>query len=251
MLAMATNDDFSGLAREYARFRPTYPDGLFRFLASISPWHGLALDCGAGNGQAARGLVDYFDAIYAFDISMDQLKHAPLHPKISYLAARAEAIPAQSGSFDLLIVTEALHWFDLEMFYTEAKRVLKPGGILAGLAYQLLETSPDIDPIIARYYSQVLGPYWSRGVQLVDENYQTLPFPFTEMQPPELKMEKSWNLHETLGFLASWSATSRFMAKNGYHPLQEIEGELLAAWGDPDRRRTIHWPLILKVGVSQ
>jgi len=247
---MTDLDDFSGLARQYARYRPTYPDELFRYLASISSAHRLALDCATGNGQAARGLVDYFEAIIAFDLSMDQLKQASTHQKISYLAARAEAIPVERGLFDLVIVTEALHWFDPTAFYSEVKRVLKPGGIFAALAYHLLETDPDIDRIVARYYTQVLGPYWSPGIRLVEEKYQTLPFPFSEKQAPELKMETSWNLHETLGFLASWSATTRFMAINGYHPLQAIESELLAAWGNPENRRILTWPLTLKVGVS-
>jgi len=247
---MTSVDDFSAIARDYARYRPTYPDDLFRYLASISPGHSLALDCATGNGQAARGLVDFFDAIVAFDISVDQLKHATLHPKIYYIAAGAEAIPVQEGQFDLVVVTQALHWFDLAEFYAQARRILKPGGVLAALAYQVFETSPDIDRIISRYYTQVLGPFWSSGIRLVEENYQTIPFPFTEKQPPEIDMETSWNINEILGYLSSWSATTRFMSKNGYHPLREIESELLAAWGNPARRRILHWPVNLKVGVS-
>jgi SAM-dependent methyltransferase len=36
-----------------------------------------------------------------------------------------------SGSIDLIVVAQALHWFDLQRFYKEVRRVLKNNGVLA------------------------------------------------------------------------------------------------------------------------
>jgi hypothetical protein len=36
---------------------------------------------------------------------------------------------------DLITVAQALHWFDLSRFFVEAKRVLKPSGLLAVWTY--------------------------------------------------------------------------------------------------------------------
>jgi SAM-dependent methyltransferase len=246
---MISLPDFSTLARAYAQYRPTYPDELFHYLASISPGRRMALDCATGNGQAARGLVGSFEVVCSFDISLSQLKHAFSHPKVAYFAARAEAIPLEKSRFDLLVVTQALHWFDLAGFYGEVKRLLKPGGILTAVGYSFFESEPEVDRVIHRYYFQVLDAYWSPGIRLLERKYQTIPFPFQETQPPGFTMGTDWNLYELLGFLASWSAIPPFIKEKGYHPLDEVKDELLAAWGNPESRKTLHWPIYLKVGV--
>jgi hypothetical protein len=50
-------DHFSAHAARYGAYRPTYPDALFEYLASLVPAHDLAWDCATGNGQAALGLT--------------------------------------------------------------------------------------------------------------------------------------------------------------------------------------------------
>ncbi len=46
-------DLFSHHAQAYAQFRPTYPDELYSYLASLREEKTLAWDCATGNGQAA------------------------------------------------------------------------------------------------------------------------------------------------------------------------------------------------------
>jgi SAM-dependent methyltransferase len=248
---MQSFPDFSTLARAYARYRPTYPDELFQYLASIAPGQRLALDCATGNGQAARGLVGLFQVVYSFDISLPQLKQAFSHPNAAYFAARAEAIPLESGCFDLVLVTQALHWFDLPLFYAEVRRLLRPGGVLAAAGYHFFESDPAVDRAVHRYYFAVLDAYWSPGIRMLEGKYQAIPFPFPEKQPPEFSMQTSWNLYELLGFLASWSAIPPFIKDKGYHPLDEVKDDLLAAWGHPEERKTLRWPIYLKVGVAE
>jgi hypothetical protein len=52
-------DNFSAIAAGYAAWCPEYPDGLFTYLASLCAAHNKALDCGTGNGQAAKLLTAY------------------------------------------------------------------------------------------------------------------------------------------------------------------------------------------------
>jgi hypothetical protein len=52
---MTFSDHFSDHADRYKAYRPTYPDELFTYLASLVPDHDLAWDCATGNGQAALG----------------------------------------------------------------------------------------------------------------------------------------------------------------------------------------------------
>src|SRR4030095_8093062 len=118
-------DHFSGHAADYAKFRPNYPPKLFDHLASISPVRELAGDGATGSGQAAVGLAEHFAKVIATDASTQQIESAQPHPGISYWVAPAEASGIEPDSVDLILVAQALHWFDMDRFFTEAKRVTR------------------------------------------------------------------------------------------------------------------------------
>ena len=85
------------------------------------------------------------------------------------------------------MVAQALHWFDLDLFYAEVRRVLKTNSVLAASAYNLLHIEPAIDEVINRYYYEVVGPFWPPERVLV-EKFDELPFPFFEIQTPSFEM---------------------------------------------------------------
>jgi len=126
---------------------------------------------------------------------------------------------------------------------------LKPDGVSAVSAYNLLHINPAIDEIVNRYYYEVVGPFWPPERKLV-EQFADLPFPFHEIDPPEFEMTAQWNLEHLLGYLRSWSATQRFIAANKRDPLEAIADDLRAAWCDPGQMRKVVWPLILRVGIN-
>ena len=163
--------------------------------------------------------------------------------------ATAENSGLQPETVDLLMVAQALHWFELDRFYAEARRVLKPDGVLAATAYNLLQISPGIDQVVNRYYYDIVGPFWPAERALV-ESFTELPFPFPEKNTPLFQMNANWNMEQLLGYLRSWSATQGFMAARGEDPLEQIRGELRSIWGNPRQRRRVTWPLILRVGVK-
>ena len=232
---------------DYARFRPRYPDELFRYLASLVPEKGLAWDCATGNGQAAIGLAGEFEHVVATDASEKQIANAALHPRVKYRVAPAENSRIDSKTIDLLTIAQALHWFDLDRFYAEATRVLKRQGVIAAWAYNLLRTAPPIDAVVNHYYSNVVGAFWPAERVLV-EKFDQLPFPFAEIATPLFDMVTDWNVEHLLGYLRTWSATQRFIAANKRDPLQNIETELRAEWGDAKQLRRVVWPLTLRAG---
>ena len=144
-------DHFSKLASAYARYRPTYPPELAAHLAAIAPSHALALDLATSNGQAAIDLVMHFDQVMASDASARQLAEAVTHPRVLYLRHQAERLPIRSGSADLIAVAQAAHWFDLDRFYMEARRVLRPGGVVALWTYGLFQIDPGINAAIEHF----------------------------------------------------------------------------------------------------
>ena len=240
-------DHFSRQAAEYVKFRPRYPEELFRYWATIAPGKQLAWDCATGNGQAAVALAEVFERVIATDASERQIGNAEAHARINYRVAPAENSGIESHTVDLITVAQALHWFDLERFYPEARRVLKPRGVVAAWAYKLAQIEPTIDAVVNHYYSEVVGAYWPAERALV-ERFEELAFPFPELAAPPFEMTAEWNSEHLIGYLRTWSATQRFMAANQRDPLKEVQEDLRSAWGDPDQLRRVVWPLTVRVG---
>ena len=241
-------DHFSKHAGQYAQYRPKYPEEIYAYLSSVAPGQSLAWDCGTGNGQAAVGIAKYFNKVHATDASAEQISRAYPHERVEYHVEPAEHVSLNDSSVDLVTVAVAIHWFNFDEFYREVKRVLRPGGVLAAWTYSLTEISPKIDRLIEQLSNKIISGFWPERIRYVEEGYQTLPFPFEEINPPLFVMEVSWNLHQFTGYLDSWSATQRYKAQNGNHPLELIWDELASAWGDENEPRLIRWPLHFRIG---
>jgi SAM-dependent methyltransferase len=241
-------DHFSVRADAYTRYRPSYPPALFAWLAGLTKGHSLAWDCGCGNGQAAIGLAPHYDRIIATDPSQQQIEHALRHERISYAVASAEDSGIAAGTVDLVVVAQALHWFDFERFYREVGRVARPKGLLAAVSYGPVQVEGAPERVVNRFYHEVIAPYWPPERHYVDEGYATIPFPFPEIIAPAFAMEVDWNMEHLMGYLGTWSAVKEYEKQLGSDPLALIADELAAAWGDPQQGRGIRWPLTLRVG---
>ncbi|NOZ41988.1 MAG: class I SAM-dependent methyltransferase [Alphaproteobacteria bacterium] len=242
-------DYFSTRSGEYSRFRPSYPPAVYQYLSGLCAGHDLAWDCATGSGQAARGLCGHFHQIVATDASAEQLRHAAGPDNVSFRVATAEQSGFETASVDLITVAQALHWFDHEAFFREVKRVVKPGGIIAAWSYNLLEITPEIDVIVNRFCEDTVGEYWPPGRRYVVDDYRTIAFPFAEVTMPPLRMTVVWSLDDLIGYLATWSAVTRYRAARGRDPMVDIYTELSTVWGpDTAAKKTVHWPLSFLVG---
>lgn len=246
---MSFKDHFSRLAAAYSAFRPEYPPALFDFLAHSCRERRMVWDCACGTGQATLALAGHFDAVIATDASPQQVAAAPAHANVTFRAARAEESGIDSESVDLVTVAQALHWFDLDSFYREARRVLKPSGVLAAWTYGVLHVEGDqVDALVQEFYYDIVGPYWPPERRLVEDGYRGIPFPFTEIAPPPFNMEEKWDRDRLLGYMRTWSATSRYVDAKGVDPVAALENRLQPLWADADSVRTVTWPLALRVG---
>jgi SAM-dependent methyltransferase len=241
-------DHFSGVAAEYATFRPRYPDALFDFLARAVPALDAAWDCGTGSGQAAVGLARHFQRVVATDPSESQLAHATPHPRITYRVAAAEASGLADASVDLVTAAQALHWFDRSRFWTEARRVLRPRGVTAVWTYVLVEIAPDIDAIIRDFYSTVVGPFWPPERRITEERYRTIEFPFAEFAAPNFVIEQQVTLDDVAGYIRTWSATRAFIKQRGQDPVDDLVARLSPAWGARRSARLARWPVAMRIG---
>lgn len=276
MNAPSFSDHFSGHADLYRRFRPTYPDVLYGWLGDLVEGDGRrrrAWDCATGNGQAAVGLGSVVDRVTGTDASTEQLRHARRHPRVEYVAALAERSPFRDATVDLVTVAQAVHWFHLDAFWGEVRRVARPGGVIAAWTYELFSVDAAVDAVIRWFYSEVVGPHWPPERRWVEEGYRTLPFPFDEITDvPDFVMRPRWRRADVLGQISTWSAVRRYRDRRAsdtpegrppasgreppsdprpavtHDPLRRLEGPLTEAWPDGEEERAVTWPLRLRVG---
>ena len=104
-----------------------------------------------------------------------------------------------------------------------------------------------VDRVIARFYSDVLEEYWPPERRHVEEGYRSLPFPFEEIDAPDLAISmdvggRDWICRDGVAVRALEKAEgpARF----------EFRRERARAWGRGRQTevRTVHWALALRVG---
>lgn len=271
-------DHFSQVSHAYAQSRPHYPASLFDYLMGLVPKErvtsraALVWDCACGSGQASFDLASRFPLVVATDASSQQIEEARqqvkpwqnLHPTANppqFRVATAYQSDLADHSVDLVLVAQAAHWFSLPEFYQEVRRVLRPGGWLVLTAYGRLNFAHEAEhPILAYIMDGMLGAFWPPGRELVEGHYRDLYFPFVEANDsPSLVMEISWDRHQLLGYMRSWSAMNAWQkaqawrysqerAKNGW-AIGPFVRALNSIWpeNEADKPRLIHWPLTLKV----
>lgn len=241
-------DNFSTQSDKYAKYRPVYPSDLFAYLNSIVQNKQNAWDCGTGNGQVAFELAKTFDKVFATDISQSQIDNALKAENIFYSVQPAEKTNFNNQLFDLVVVAQAIHWFNFEQFYAEVKRTAKENALLCVVGYGKLEISEQIDDLINNFYENVIGEYWDKERKYIDENYKTIPFPFKEIQTPDFINIKHWTLEHLIGYLNTWSAVKHFIRQNQYNPVDKLQSEIEQLW-DNDQSRQVRFPLLLRIGL--
>ncbi|TAL02976.1 MAG: class I SAM-dependent methyltransferase [Rhodospirillaceae bacterium] len=243
-----TSTLFQDKADLYAAARPLYPVELFEYLASLTAKRHKAWDCATGNGQAAVGLAKHFQRVEATDISNNQISNAFAHERVRYSIQPGEKTEFQDGEFDLINVAQALHWFELREFWTEVRRVLKPGGTFAAYCYVWTHVSPQIDEAIETHIKIPISNYWAPNNRLCWDGYRTIDFPFNMVETPKFEIVSHWDFDQFMNYMHTWSAVRRCMDKEGTSFFDLAGQKILEFWGKSDAKRVIRTPLHVVVG---
>lgn len=220
-------------AEMYARYRPTYPPTLYQ---SIIAYGGpefatdLAIDIGCGTGQVTASLAERFTNVIGIDASESQLSAAAKRPNIKYVVGSAEATGLDGSCADMVTAAAALHWFDSHAFFSEARRILKPNGVLAAWSYSSVPQFPGNTVEAETVYLKmrdVLWPYFDpRLHKAINEGYAHFVTEarkvFEESTIQEIVMDWPISVEGLVGWVRSWSPYLAYCRAQG-----DEEGESL------------------------
>lgn len=155
---------FGPVAGRYQRARPSYPSALVDWVLAQAglPAHverapgrvPRIADVGCGTGIATRLFAARGFDVVGVDPSAGMLDEArAAGGGAAYVLGEAAATTLAPASVDLVIVAQALHWFDLDAALGEFTRILAPGGTCAAFwnerAVNAFEA--DYEPLLRRF----------------------------------------------------------------------------------------------------
>ena len=254
--AMETTDSTSHFqtgGSDYQLYRPTYSAELVQSLANLCSNRRLALDVGCGTGQLSQLIADYFALVIATDVSVSQLQNVQPRSNIKYLCETAEAMSLESSQADLIVSAQAAHWFNLDRFYSEVKRVAAKDAVLVLVSYGVPYIESHLNSWFQRFYWQDLAPHWPQERYHVETGYQDLPFPFASIPMPAFFIRRAWTYSQFMGYLHTWSGIKKLLSNGEGRLLEMFEQRLSVLWQDADANseptQQIVWPLSLRVGM--
>jgi ubiquinone/menaquinone biosynthesis C-methylase UbiE len=265
----STFDPFAKQAATYVLYRPTYPGKLLEAirgaLASskmINLSTERALDVGCGSGQLTRLLASRmnFASVVGIDTSLPQLSNAAVqHNTITYQLGTATKLDFPSNHFALVTMAQMFHWVPFEQSLNEAKRVLKPGGVLAIISYAIphVINEPEISKAFNEYYYGRLGSLlapgkpgclWDCDRRRVDSGYEGEDF--GAIFPSEaverlvfLEEMPNTTVGSFLGYLKTQSAYQNAVVKFA-DPLEHVKAAMGANEARP-LRAAIRYHLVM------
>ena len=153
---------FTGRVTEYARFRERYEASII--LPLLKEWCGLLpewtiADIAAGTGMLSDVFLANGNRVIAVEPNAEMREVCTqLHegaPQLAIVNGTAEVTGLPDASVQMVAVGRALHWFDLDAAMREFRRVLKPGGWVAVIAFGRMDTGTQAN--IA--YENLFRPY--------------------------------------------------------------------------------------------
>lgn len=241
---------FNNNSSHYATYRPKYPRELYENISSLCKNHNLVWDCACGNGQVAIDISEYFEKVEASDIAENQIANAFKKSNINYSIQNSEATSFPNDYFDAICIAQALHWFNLNKFFKEAKRVLKKDGIFICWGYSFFKINDDIDNLLNHFLLNKIDTFWSENNRSLHNQYNNIKFPFKSINFPRINMIENWSINRLIEYLNTWSSVKLYNEKFNTFIVNDLENELKKIWKDNETKK-INMELFIKAYINK
>ena len=212
---------FAGTSGYYARYRPPYPDQIFRSVADAFQLDGSGrlLDVGCGPGTFAIPLSRYFSEAVGIDASPDMIREAEMQGRlrdalhVQWRVLPAEEISPDLGTFRLVSIASAFHWMNRDLVLARCSEVLQPGGglVITGGVSSWWESEVPWHKAVIDVIKAWLGPdrRTTEGLYSVVE-YERFEAAldrsdFQVFEHTEIPYTHIWDTDSVIGFLYSTS----------------------------------------------
>ncbi|MFH6604248.1 hypothetical protein ACEZ3G_12220 [Maribacter algicola] len=100
------------------------------------------------------------------------------------------------------------------------------------------------------FYRETIGPYWNEQRRHIDSKYETIDFPFDEIELSKpYHIEALMNLSQLEGYFNTWSSVQNYKKKNRENSVGDLIKELKKYWGNQSSAKTITFPMFSKIGI--
>ena len=198
---------FRGAAPFYARFRPGYPAELLDLVAAGAGLDGTGrlLDLGCGTGNVAIPLASRVEEVVAVDVDPEMLaelrRSAPSN--VRAVVARAEDVDESFGTFRLVTIGAALHWFESALVL-DRLAAITPAVALLG---ESIEQSEAMSTVLA-VAEQLLGKRPKATSATIRFEQALAASAFGDFEQLSVEVERTWRVDELIGFAYSTSFAS-------------------------------------------
>lgn len=247
---------YKKISSSYGLHRPQYPSKLYSWISANvdAPETKVVLDIGCGSGQATARVAELFYRVYGVDSCIEQLIHAEFQRNVLFICADAERLPICDQSIDIITAGCSLHWLNLDAFYTEVQRILKPGGFIfawtitsMGTVHGNDKSVQEINLLIHFFFYHVLGPYWPSAYQHSVTGYRFLSFPYEEVHVEDpLYQTSRMRINDYIAYLETWSSIEDMKQRGGTLKFKEFTEALSLLWGDQEL--TVTFNLAMRAG---
>jgi len=166
---------FSGHADYYAKYRPSYPTSVLRYMESELGFskESVVADIGSGTGIFAEMLLHNGNSVFGVEPNDEMREIAAenlsFYSNFKSIKGSAEQTSLPAASVDFITAAQSFHWFDHAKTKWEFRRILRE----TGWVVLLWNTRRTDKPFLAAYDRMIKGntvaPHGIRHEDITDE----------------------------------------------------------------------------------
>jgi SAM-dependent methyltransferase len=219
---------FSTRVEDYIKYRPDYPPEIIDELSKqcgLTP-DSIIADIGSGTGKSSDPFVRNGNLVFGVEPNPVMRRAAEeifrALPGFKSVEGNAGNTTLPDESVDFVVAAQAFHWFDLEAFRLEAKKILKPQGwVVLFWNGRKLESTPFLEE-----YERMMVEFGT--------DYQEVRHENVEHQVPE--------------FFKPETFTSRVFPNQQIFDLDGLQGRVRSSSYTPEPDHPNFQPMMARIG---